>query len=465
MFTRSRCARRASPPRLNVERLEDRVVPHGLVLPGGLSGTALDSPMAVSPAPDGPSHDLSQANHPAGDVLSRSSDAGTLDGQAQDHGPSANTGHDKESWAGPWQDHQNDPGGNGASGQSSSSSILARDDHGRGPASDHGQASSDGTDNKEDGTTARRGRDIYVRDRSATARQGDSSDDNSTSGEILGRRTHRDISSDDASDRATASSASETAPAAAPAEAPAPAPAEGSVGPGSPEEPAAGRRMTADIGPVPAAAPPADAGSSAPAPSRPAAPVVPLRLPDRPAAAQEEADNTAGAAHAAAQAAGSEAVLAALDARSAAPAALHSQAGPADDALAAPLAGSVALAPGGTPAEPAAVEGEAPAAAPAAYAGFAAQPAPFAGALLERLSADTGALDAALQGFLRGLERFGEHLSDPGTRLGVSGWLLTGAAALAVLELHRRRRAAAAGADDVPLSWLDPEGPAPESAT
>ena len=34
------------------------------------------------------------------------------------------------------------------------------------------------------------------------------------------------------------------------------------------------------------------------------------------------------------------------------------------------------------------------------------------------------------------------------------------AAALTALEWGRRRRAAAAGADEVPLSWMDPEGPA-----
>src|SRR5205823_4146181 len=65
-----------------------------------------------------------------------------------------------------------------------------------------------------------------------------------------------------------------------------------------------------------------------------------------------------------------------------------------------------------------------------------------------------------------GLDRLGERLADPRTRLGLSAWLLSGAAALAVVELNRRRRAAAAdGAGEVPLTWPGLPGPAPEPAS
>jgi hypothetical protein len=234
-------------------------------------------------------------------------------------------------------------------------------------------------------------------------------------------------------------------------------------GPGSA---AVGKQAAAEVGPLPSEAGTASAGGgTTSSPGRPAsaatsAPAVPLRVADRLAAAQDGGDDsTPGAAHAAALAGGVEEALALLDVRPAGPAAPHGQAGPADDALEVILPGDVRLVRGGTPAEGAALDGEAPAAAPTAYAAFAARPAPFAGALLDRLALDTRALDAALQGLSHGLDRLGEHLSDPRSRLGVAAWVLTGVAALTALEWDRRRRAAA-GADEVPLSWMDPEGPA-----
>jgi hypothetical protein len=111
---------------------------------------------------------------------------------------------------------------------------------------------------------------------------------------------------------------------------------------------------------------------------------------------------------------------------------------------------------GGVRAEAAAPGGDAPAAMLGPFPAFAA---PLAGMLLERLAPDTRALDAALQGLSHGLDRLGESLAGSRSRLGVTAWVLTGVAALTALEWDRRRRAAA-GADEVPLSWMDPEGPA-----
>jgi hypothetical protein len=316
--------------------------------------------------------------------------------------------------------------------------------------------------------TAWRGREVVVDDGGAKARKGHdmSNDGNSTSTAGDGRGS----SSDNDTGRTTDTNNSGQPPPTAPAVANvtlASAPADQGDGTGSPTGPAAVKRV-ADVGPVPAAAGPADGESAGPAPARPAAPatgspVVPLPVAGQLASARDQ--SSPAASPAAAPAGGTASVLATFGVSSAGPAALHGQAGPTNDGLETSPLPAGGLVRDGAQAEPADLGGEAPAeAAPADYAAFVPSPTPFAGALLDRLALDARALDEALQGFLRGLDRLGEQLSDPRARLGVSAWLLTAAGGLALLELHRRRRAAAAEADGVPLTWLDPEGPAPEPA-
>jgi hypothetical protein len=458
MFTRSRSGRRGSPARLTVERLEDRFVPHVPVLTTGFSAPALVGPAAVAPAPDA-SHGRPVVDHSANDVLARLHDARDA-GQTGDHGQPADGGHDKgpgEHSTGP-DTRQDGREGGSTSGKSGREAPFASvfDRAARPPATDK---DSDKSEGKSHGATAKA--------------EPSSSDEDSASDTSSSRRARsEDTSSDDASGRVTSTRAgrSQEATAVSPSTATAPAD-DGDEGSGSPGASAAGKRAAylGLVGPVQAAEEAAD-GGSAPSPVRAAAPTtstpaVLLRLSDRMAAADGGDANSPEAAPAGTAAASDEAVLAFFDPRPAGPAAPHGQAEFAADGFGVTLPAAVRLERGGRLAEGAVADGESPAAAPAAYAAFAALPAPFAGALLDRLTLDTRALDEALQGFLRGLDRLGEHLTDPRARLGVSAWLLTGAAALAVWELNRRRRAVAAGnVDGVPLSWLDPEGPAPEPA-
>jgi hypothetical protein len=221
------------------------------------------------------------------------------------------------------------------------------------------------------------------------------------------------------------------------------------------------------VSPSPAAGPAEGGGTEAPAQPATAVtsvPGAPLPVPGREAAPQDKGDNSATeAAQTAAQAAVTAAVLAVLAARPAEPAPPSGQgaAAPAVAVTAPAVAvtgpADVRLLRGGALAQAAAPGGDAPAAMLGPFPAFAA---PLAGMLLERLAPDTRALDAALQEALQGLDRLGESLAGPRSRLGVTAWVLTGAAALTALEWVRRCRATAAGADEVPLSWMDPEGPA-----
>jgi hypothetical protein len=220
-------------------------------------------------------------------------------------------------------------------------------------------------------------------------------------------------------------------------------------------------------GQFPVAGPEEGGGTQAPAPSAAAVTSrlgAPLPVPGREAAPQEKGDSSATeAGQAAAQAVGTAVVLAILAARAAEPAPHLGQgaAAPAvagtGPAVAVTGPADVRLLHGGALAEPAAPGGDAPA---PMLGPFPALAAPVAGMLLDRLTSDTRAVDAALQGFLHGLGLLGEPLASQRSRLGVTAWVLTGVAALTALEWGRRRRAAAAGADEVPLSWMDPEGPA-----
>jgi hypothetical protein len=453
MFTRSRCGRRATPGRLNVERLEDRFVPHVPALPGGFSALALVGPVAVAPSSDESSHGRPVADHSANEVLARLQAAWDA-GRTGDHGPPADGGHDKgpgESDPGP-SARQDGRAGGSTSGKSDHDArfIYVLDRLASATARDKGE---DTSDDKSRGATAKAGPS--------------SSDDDSTADAASSRRVRSEDTADDASGPVTTAHTGRTQEATGVALSTATAPA-ADDGEGS-DASAAGKRVAylGLIGPVQAAEAAADGGSTQ-SPTRPAAstataPAVPLRLSDRPAAAEGGDDNSPATAPTAALAGRGDAVLTILDLRAAVSGGPHGRAELTDGGVEVTLSAGVNLERGGVLAEGAAPDGEAPASSPAAYAAFAARPAPFAGALLDRLSMDTRALDEALQGFLRGLDRLGEHLSDPRARLGVSAWLLSGAAALAVLELSRRRRAAAAGnADGVPLSWLDPEGPAPE---
>jgi hypothetical protein len=441
MFTRSRSGRRGSPARLNVEHLEDRFLPHGSPLAAGLVG-----PLAEAPA-----HADTRPDQPGRDVLARL-EAAQQAGQAEHQGPAADQGHGKAEASeedSPVQAVVRSNAGGASTADHSgpvSSGIISVLDRGVGKvhfkASD-GPADSDDTGDKAAGATARKSHDT--------------SDDDSSTSENSGRAT------------VTSERTQATAPVETLATARSTVVDEGGEPAG-----AAGKATSADVGPMVgpvAAAGASDSNSTSQAPARPAAvaaaaPVVPLHLAGQSAAGQDGGgEGGPEAAPAAVSAEGSAVVLAAPDVRAAALAA-HGQAGPGDDAVVAPLSGDVRLTRDGVLAEGAAPESDAPAAAPASYAAFLSGTAPLAGALLDRLALDTRALDEALQGFLRGLDRLGENLSDPRVRLSVSTWLLSGAAALAVLEVNRRRRAAAAAdADGVPLTWLDPEGPAPEPAS
>jgi hypothetical protein len=437
MFTRSRSGRRASPGRLNVEHLEDRFLPHGSLLAAGF----------VGPSPTGPSLADTRFDHARLDVFARLDVAAHQARQAE-HGPVADLGHGEARGGdagGRSAQPDDSSGGSSSDGPSHGSStnpflVMGRfAERALAALSDVQPAFGDTGEEEALGKTAKKDHN--------TSKDDDSTSEGSGRGTIIGRGRP---------------AASEVTPAAA----------ERAGADESDASAAAGKRVAVvpgPVGPLPSAAGTSDDNGPSQAPARPATtaaavPVVPVRVAGPSAAGQDGGDEGGPEAVPAEVAAGSAVVLAGPDLRAAALAA-HGQAGPADDVLVAPVAADVRLVRDGTLAEGAALDGDAPAAAPASYAALVGGSVPGAFALLDRLALDTHALDAALQGFLRGLDRLGEQLSDPRARLGVSAWLLGGAAALAALEVNRRRRAAAVNADGVPLTWLDPEGPAPEPAS
>jgi hypothetical protein len=460
MFTRSRSGRRAPPARLDVERLEDRFVPSGPPMGAGFAAPALVGAAVVGHRPDGPAPDH---GGPHSDFSS-----GKHTGPAEDHGPATvlGRGHGAES------DGPASPApGESSSGHSSGAHATpSAEEESDGKSSASASGSHSGTvlgRNSAESTTARKGPETSDEDGSgseaSSSRHAASTE--RPSGTILDR-------GESSRETERAAPAGTTAPAAALAATSPPTTGDDGTDAGPTGASSASSGKAADgglVGPQAPAAVPAVADSSAGTAARTAAPVasasgVPVPVLNRTAAAQGAGDDGAPEAAPAAFATGADEVLALLDSRSAGPAALHAQADLDEDFLAVPLTGDITLVRGGAQAEPADLgDAGAPAVAPAPYAGYAAAPAP-AGGLLDRLALDTHALDAALQNFLHGLDRLGERLADPRTRLGVSAWLLSGAAALAAVELNRRRRAAAEAAADVPLTWPGPGGPAPEPA-
>src|SRR6516164_4538199 len=86
MFARPRNGRRGSPARLNIERLEARVLLHNTPLAAGLSAPAPHDPAAVvRPLPDGPSHGHAPADSQAGGLFT-SSDAAKQADKGQGNG-------------------------------------------------------------------------------------------------------------------------------------------------------------------------------------------------------------------------------------------------------------------------------------------------------------------------------------------------------------------------------------------
>jgi hypothetical protein len=434
MFARSRNGRRGLPARLNIERLEARVLLHSTPLAAGLSAPASPSSPAavVRPLPDGPSHGHAPADSQAGGLFT-SSDTGKHADKGQGNG--GTPGGHRQGLSALASGLGDDPasGKHGHGHQDVlSHDIQAKDASSGGKG--HGAAKKGHEMSDDDAASGR----VSSEDASSAVSPASEAVFHTNNGQI--QLTTRDLGeSTGASPRAA--EVSELADDVV--EAPSP------------------------VSSHPLAATAEGAGTQAPAQS--AATVisvlgVPRPVPGREAAPQDNGDNSvAGAAQTAAQAAGTAAVLAVRAARPAefAPPSGQGAAAPAVAVTTAAAAvtgpADVRLLRGGALAEAAAPGGDAPAAMLGPFPAFAA---PLAGMLLERLAADTRALDAALLGFSHGLDRLGESLAGPRSRLGVTAWVLTGVAALTALEWDRRRRAAAAGADEVPLSWLDPGGPA-----
>jgi hypothetical protein len=429
MFSRSRNGRRAPPARLNVERLEARVLLHNSPLAAGLSAPAPPLPAAVvHPLPDGPSHGHVPADSQAGDLFTSSDTAKHADKGQGNGGTPGGHGQGLSALASGLGD-DTASGKHGDSHQDVlSDDIQAKDSASGGKG--HGAAKKSHETSDEENLA---GGHVSFEDSSPSNRQGAVPQADTGIGQVT---------TEEVAGSTTASG-----------------PAEGADTGATPKAETVGA-----VSPSLAAGPAEGGGPQAPAQPATAVtsvPGTPLPAPGREAAPQDKGDNSATEAT---QAAGTAAARAVLATRPAEPVAPSGQSGPAAPAVA--MTGpavavtgpaDIRLLRGGVRAEAAAPGGDAPAAMLGPFPAFAA---PLAGMLLERLAPDTRALDAALQGLSHGLDRLGESLAGPRSRLGVTAWVLTGVAALTALEWDRRRRAAAAGADEVPLSWMDPEGPA-----